>query len=342
MDIGMYIADLLRNQDAVSVPELGTFTKERIPGSYDRPNNSFLPPSYQVSFTDKLSDFSSLPEYISFRKNLSHSSAEYFIKKFTSGILDVLETSGIAEIKPLGIIRQKGNTLSFEPSATFNIAGKFYGLKPITDLKKAEAFPVNDPVAAAPTQGASIEDFINYQNQEEVENEEGHAAETKSNHTLFIILGTLVFGILAAGLLYFFNPQARNLFDSMFPGYVSTVPALPDSGRVNNTSRPVITDSVATSLPTGVPDSTLVDSVQITTEIIGAVFGKRSEAETYIETMKKKGFQARILEEMPGMLFKVSLGSFPDFQSAEQEFTRIRKEVSPDAWTTPYKSKKTQ
>ncbi len=358
MDIGIYIADLLRNQDEVSLPGLGTFTKERIPGYYDRTSNSFLPPSYQVSFTDKLSEASPLPDYISFRKNLSLSSAEYFVRKFTSGILDVLETSGIAEVKPLGIIRQKKENLTFERSETLDVAGRFYGLKPIPDLKTADALPVNDAVIPATTPNNSIEDFINYQNQEEVENEEVYTEDTKSNRFLLLILGAFLFGIAAAGLLYFFNPQTRNLVDSMLPGYVSnTIPATSDSGNVKNTSLPVPADSIAINQPINTPDSTVVDSVRsaapvkkapetvvvtTTIEIIGAAFGKRSEADIYIQNMRKKGLQARILEDMPGPLLKVSLASFPDLQSAQKELIRIKKEVEKEAWPTTYKSKKTQ
>ncbi len=356
MDIGIYIADLLRNQDEVSLPGLGTFTKERIPGSYDATSNSFIPPSYQVSFSDKLSDASPLPDYISFKKNLSLSSAEYFVKKFIAGILEVLETSGIAEVKPLGIIRQKSEALIFEPSTNYNVAGKFYGLKPIADLKKAIAPPADEQITPATTRVESIEDFINYQNNDEVEiEEEEYIEETKSNRFLLLILGAFVIAILAAGLLYFFNPRAQNFVNGMLSGSASTT--APDSTNVKNIPLPVTTDSATVNQPLNVPEKGEPDSLlskepvikeaepavaTTTIEIIGAAFGKRSEAETYITNMKKKGLDARILEDMPGPLFKVSLASFPNLQSAQNELIRIKKDVEKEAWTTPYKSKKTQ
>ena len=356
MDIGFYIADLLRNQDEVSLPGLGTFTKERVPGSFDRMSNSFRPPSYQVSFTNKLSDFNSLSEYISFKKNLSPSSAEYFVKKFTSGIFDVLQTSGIAEVKPLGIIRQKNENLTFEASANFEIAGKFYGLKPVVDLKNTIAPAIKDPVIPAAKQGGSIEDFITSQGDEEIDDEEVYVEETRSNRTLLIILGAFLFAVITAALLYLFNPVTRNLVDSMLARVVSSIPAKPDPGNVAKPSPIVTTDSLNTFPKAVVQDSTVVDSAErpavektpepvvetTTIEIIGAAFGKRSEAETYIQNMKKKGLQARILEDMPGPLFKVSLASFPDQQSAQKELNRIKKEVEKEAWTTKYKSKKTK
>ncbi len=357
MDIGVYIADLLRNQDEVSLPGIGTFTKKRVAGSYDQMSNSFRPPSYQVSFTNKLSDFNSLSEYIKFKKNLSLSSAEYFVKKFSTGIADLLQTSGMAEVNPLGIIRQKNETLTFEPSAIFEITGKFYGLKPLVDLRKAIAPVVEDAAVQIAIPGGSIEDFINSHGNEEIGNEELYTEETRSNRTLLIVLGAFIFAVIAAAMLYLFNPKARNLVDSLLPGYVSTIPTAPDFGSVNNTPLPVTTDSADTKPPASVKDSATVDSVPSlepiekkeepvmaspTIEIIGAAFGKRSEAEAYIKSMKKRGLEARILEDMPGPLLKVSLASFPDLPSAQKELIRIKKEVEKEAWPTPYKPKKTK
>lgn len=357
MDIGIYIADLLRKQDEVGLPGLGTFTKERIPGSYDRTSNSFLPPSYKVSFSDKISEFSSLPDYVSFKKHLSPSSAEYFVKKFSSGILDGLETSGIAEVKPLGIIRQESDSLTFEALATFDIAGKFYGLKPIRDRKKTDALPVNEPAIPAAIAGDSSEDFINFQSQEEIENEEESIEESKSNRFLLLIPGAFLFAVLAAGLLYFFNPRARNLVDSMFPKYVSSAPAQADSGNVEKLSPIVRPDSLNTIPQALVRDSSLTDSAASSApvekepephaavtkiEIIGATFKKRSEAEAYVRIMNAKGLSAKIAEDMPGKLFKVSLASFQDDQTAQNELNRIIKEVEKTAWIAKYKSKKTK
>ncbi len=77
-------------------------------------------------------------------------------------------------------------------------------------------------------------------------------------------------------------------------------------------------------------------------EIIGATFKKRSEAEAYVRIMNAKGLQAKIAEDMPGKLFKVSLASFQDDQTAQNELNRIIKEVEKTAWIAKYKPKKTK
>ncbi len=368
MDIGFYIADLLRNQDEVSLPGLGTFTKERVAGSYDISSNSFRPPSYQVSFNRKLNDFNSLSEHISAKKNLSPSSAEYFVKKFTSALLDLLQTSGTAEVKPLGIIRQNEDNITFEASSSFNVAGKFYGLKPIAEIKDPlppsvietspqggnDSGPLTEPVS--PPKGSFIEDFIAGQGSEEQEEEEEYVEEPRGSRTLLVILGAVLLVIITTALLYLFNPAAQTMLNGLFSGTTSavypaqvpdtntkaTTPVLTDSVNAQATAvQKIATDSLASPIPA--PAEGEREAVEITTyEIVGATFGKRSEAENYIKTMKGKGIQARILENMPGTLYKVSLASFPDYKTAQNELNRIVKEVEKSAWTTKYKSKKIQ
>ena len=48
MEIGLYIAELLSEQDEVSVTGLGTFTKERIAGKLDSQSNLFYPPPIKL------------------------------------------------------------------------------------------------------------------------------------------------------------------------------------------------------------------------------------------------------------------------------------------------------
>ncbi|SKB28885.1 HU domain-containing protein [Daejeonella lutea] len=356
MDIGIYIADLLRNQEEVSLPGLGTFTKQRIPGSYDSTNNSFLPPRYQVSFDDRLTEPSGLSDYISLKKNLSTSSAEYFVKKFAAGLSDLLETSGIAEVKPLGIIRQKSDALTFEPSTDFDIGGRFYGLKPIAELRKTVSQPVSEPIVPAAISTDSIEDFINYQGDEEIEDEQEYVEEPRRNRLLLLIIGAFLFGIIAAVLLYFFNPQTRNLIDKMLPTYSSSVPVKQPAETFEKPAPVVIPDSTKAILPSTTPDSAGFDSTSsvnpvikepvsapmIKIEIIGGSYGRRSEAEAYVKAMKAKGLDAKIAEDMPGKLFKVSLASFQDDQTAQNELNRIVQQVEKKAWIAKYKPKKTQ
>lgn len=356
MDIGFYIADLLKKQDKVSLPGLGTFVRHKIPGSYSQISNSFLPPSFELSFSNEILESDSLSEYISVKKNLSHSSAEYFVKKFTSGIFDSLQASEIAELNPLGVLRRKNEILTFETSTSLVISGNFFGLRQVSDLKSFVEPTVQQVATSSVYQGSSIEDFITgHGAEEEIGVEDDYAHERRGNPTLLIVLGVFVSAIIAGAMLYLLNPTVRNLVEQTFQQYASKIP-VQDSRNVPGISAPAMPDSKNTVPSVIVQDSSVIDSTatappkeELETvagitkiEIIGATFGKRSEAEAYVITMKKRGLPAKIAEDMPGKLFKVSLGSFSDDQSAQNELNRIVQEVEKTAWIAKYKSKKTQ
>jgi CCDC81-like HU domain protein/sporulation related protein len=343
MDIGFYIADLLLKQDEVSLPGLGTFTKERVAGSYDQSSNSFIPPSYQVSFDDTETNHDSLAEYISTQKNLSRSSADYFVRKFTSTVFDLLQTSGIAEVKPLGIIRQKDENLSFEASQNFDVGGNNYGLKTISDLKPV-SIPVRETVTDIPfIETISPEDIV--AEQETVEEEELQEPSRRSRPEVWVF-GSIVTILIAASLLYFFSPPVNTYIKGVFlqTKQGGNKPAAPAQ---NAPPAVVVTDSVDTP-----PDSSLNDSVKmnaaatetepavIAYEIIGGSFGRKSEADTYISQLKKNGIEAHIVENMPGKLFKVSLATFHDPGTAQTELARFQKEITKTAWIATVKPKK--
>lgn len=357
MDIGIYIADLLKKQDKVSLPGLGTFVRHKIPGSYNQISNSFLPPSFELSFSNEILESDSLSKYISVKKNLSSSSAEYFVKKFTSAIFDTLQTSETAELNPLGVLRQKNEILTFEASSNLQIAGKFFGLRPVSDIKSIVKPEIQQVDTTSVYQGDFIEDFITgHGAEEDFSGEEDFERESRGSRTLLIVLGVFIAAIIAGVLMFVFNPTVKNLVEQTFQVYTSKTP-VPDSRNSPASPTPAKPDSINAIPSVIVQDSSVIDSAaaiapirkepesveRITKiEIIGATFGKRTEAEDYVRTLQKRGIDAKIADDMPGKLFKVSLGSFSDDKSAQNELNRIVQEVEKTAWIAKYKSKKTQ
>ena len=50
--------------------------------------------------------------------------------------------------------------------------------------------------------------------------------------------------------------------------------------------------------------------------------------------------EAKIVENMPGKMLKISIGTFLDEESAEKELTRIHKKINKDAWIARVKPSK--
>jgi len=346
MEIGLYIAELLGEQDEVSVTGLGTFTKERIAGKFDNQSNLFYPPSYNLSFRKNTNSFSGLSEYISLKRSLSISSSEELVKKFTETILDILNSSDAVEINHLGSLHKENDHLAFKPSESFGIVDKYYGLKPISEHKIAIIPSSNQEILTDYRENPSPVE------ENELE-EEIYVDAPKARLIPILIISILAISASLFALFYFnqsFNQLIRNIISSNVTTSApvepvkTVIPAASDSLSTKTS----VTDSVvvindknqetAQKEISNKPVAVLLDekvpasNEGISYEIIVAAFARKKDAESYITEMSSKGYKAKIVENLPGKMMKISLGSFTDEQSANTELKQIQKDINKDAW----------
>jgi cell division septation protein DedD len=356
MEIGLYIAELLGEQDEVSVAGLGTFFKERVAGTFDKHSNLFYPPSYHLSFKKDVFSFSGLSEYISMKRSLSISSSEELIKKFTETILNVLNGSDAVEINHLGSLYKINDQLTFKPSDSFGIADKFYGLKPIPELK----------AAVIPQPEKDLKSEIT-ENRSQIENEETEEEvfEQAPKARLVPILVISFLAIIASLLALFYFDNSFNHFikDMLSPKVkpaaiiepIIDTTATPsaaadsiaeplDSSGTKNTAIQEETKPAVTTKPVTITLEEKVPVLEkdISYEIIVAAFSRKVDADTYIKEMSTKGYTAKVVENLPGKMMKISLGSFTEEEPATTELKRIQKEINKDAWIARVKPLKNQ
>jgi cell division septation protein DedD len=100
------------------------------------------------------------------------------------------------------------------------------------------------------------------------------------------------------------------------------------------------TQPAATVTPPAVNDTL----TKIHYEILGGAFGSLDEANIAIGNYKKLGIEARILNNVPGKLYKVTLGTFFDYQqavNAEDTLLKTKKISKNSISLQPYHPKKT-
>jgi len=346
MEIGLYIAELLGEQDEVSVAGLGTFFKERVAGTFDKQSNLFYPPSYHLSFKKDVFSFSGLSEYISLKRSLSISSSEELIKKFTETILNVLNGSDAVEINHLGSLYKIDDQLTFKPSDSFGITDKFYGLKPIAELNVALISPPAKDLEAEITENKS-------QIENEETEEEIYEQAPKARLVPILLISFLAIIASLFALFYFDNSFNHFIKDMLSPKVKPAAIIAPiidttttasvasdsiaeplDSSGTKKTAIQEETKPAVTAKPVTITleEKVTVLEKDISYEIIVAAFSRKVDAETYIKEMSSKGFKAKIVENLPGKMMKISLGSFTDEEPATIELKRIQKEISKDAW----------
>ena len=354
MDIAPYIADLLRQHDEVNVPSLGTFCKQRKSGFYDPEKKIFFPPSHGLVYKTA-DDNSLLASYISEKKNISSSTANYFIEKFVSQIKSLISTYGEAEIESLGTLKKSKDGYILIDVLNFDAEGEYFGLQPIKELSEVAAEPVSSP----PQELTVIEETkpdhaVNTDPVSEEVIKEGRKVSTASK-ILLIAASLILIGIIT----YLVYPKAFEMFrqetnipDRKIPAKQPVQATIPKTFEDSLAEADTIYQELTKQgFEVEKPRDTLdvsTDVTAITTEtpavtfeIIGAAFARRSEAETYVKLLKNKGVYAKIVENMPGSKLKISLGTFNDEASAKKELIRIQKELNKDAWIARVKPKKT-
>lgn len=349
MDIVFFITELLHHKNEVSIPFWGTFSWRNEPAKYHPENEEFIPPAESLEFKSHSEDNESLAEFISGQKNISLSSAKYFISKFVADIRKEFDDTGSVAFETLGVFKKEEDKIVFEPNAYLQITGNNYGLNLVKEIHLKQETP---QVVTIPADLYKDVDDGRY----EQEDGELLSPDRKSFFNINpLLLGAIIIVVAAIGI-YFFKPD--------FYRYLLE-PNVADTNRRNaikqeSSKLPPIVAASDTAANSTVKDSVRKDELfadtlikkedvvnvnlntQITYEIIGVAFNTRAEAENYVRVMNNKGHYAKIVDRMPGSKLKISLGSFSTDKEAQIELIKIKRDLNKDAWVARVKPKKTK
>ncbi len=347
MDIGFYIRELLLEQDEINVAGLGTFMKIRLAGSFNSSSHEFYPPSYQIFLKETETNDLSLIQFISVEKNLSYSSVEELIKKFSESILEHLNSSESAEIQHIGVLYKEDGLLKLRPSLSLGAIDHFFGLKPVSELKTEVLLAINEEMP------------VNNVNEDLEEEEEEEYEETNKTRPWIILFISFFAVLIAVSVLFYFNSDFNSFIKNKSAGIFHSkntveqaAPELIDSTKINSDSlknavdsASIVSDSLQQLTDTALTTANESDVLSNTSEVVNyeliiAAFSIKSEADVYIKQIGSKGIQAKIVENMPGKMLKISIGTFLDEESAQKELTRIHKKINKDAWIARVKPSK--
>ncbi|HXH99013.1 MAG TPA: SPOR domain-containing protein [Sphingobacteriaceae bacterium] len=364
MDIAIYISDLLRKHDELSVSGLGTFFKKSRAGYYDKQQQIFIPPGQQVKYRSDYAADSRLAEYISAEKHISIGSSEHFIEKFSEHIHTQLKTAQTFDVPPLGVFHNTNNIYSFIPSESLSVDHTFFGLNPVKDTVTAsDEVIINDPVITHAPLEVTEPDEASFEviepagevTVEEIAVEEELEADNTGSKRKFPLVAFIIPALLIAiTTLYFLSPATFKYLTEK-----------PGKSQVRKTVIPIgkpetFTDSIATAdsivqslgaqgFEVDEPRDTLKATIQsnpvipsgITYEIIGASLNSLTDADRMVRNFKSMGIDSRIIraKEKKRNNILISLGSFNTKKSARRELIRIKKDIEPGAYIFDYNNK---
>ncbi|WP_069658240.1 SPOR domain-containing protein [Arcticibacter eurypsychrophilus] len=337
MNISLYISELLKDYDEISLSDVGTFYKERTSAFFNESTGLFHAPSERICFKTTFNgQDDTLVHYISQVKKISEASSRYFINKFITQIQQSLSSFNEVEIQPIGLLKNSPSGLVLAQT-TDSITN--YGLTELKEFPFKVFIPLDKEVFEAQPSDQDSDHTI-----------------SKTWKVVFIILVLL---IISGSYFYIINPSIFNLTsDKPIPEQNAQsqikkqeTPAViqnadssmkdADSLKQNTTD---VQDSSSAALKTQLKPENGKNNISVSTinkvptlkskefYVIGASFGLPLEAKNYIKTLQKRGIKATIVEDTRRPKYKISLGSFHTYEEANIEKRQVQSNFNKEAW----------
>jgi nucleoid DNA-binding protein len=366
MDILFYLKELLKSHKTVSITGIGTLYKKKSPGKYDEIKHAFIPPSYTLSFTKDIHEPENLINLIAQKENIDFNTAKLQINEFVEKTLNELTEQQKVTLDGLGEFILTNNEITFIASKDGNFENEFYGFPILNETinpEEEKTTDVEENSDKVDQKDSDVSDLNSTLNPLDSENQTRYigkpftpnfdyedSSDEEMSKSLKISLRILsIIGIIALiiGLAYFFKPDffdntiLNNDDDALQTAAVVVVQQ--DSLIKKDTLANVDTNKIL-NLDTNLSLKNLPDTLdnKVTTyEVIGSAEKTQKRIDLVINRMKKRGIEAKALENIPGKLIKISLGSFTDFNLAKKYQDSLRKKLNnPEIYIQTIKPKK--
>ena len=367
MDVGYFISELLGQHGDVTVPGLGHFAHTRVNGYYNNSEEKFYPPSYTVQFDTQFVDDDILPQYIARNKNISLASSKYFTEKYVANLKQEATTSEVP-IANLGWLYTKDFKLLFRSNNALNTDPEFFGYPAVKMHKLDKKSAVSNRhsyLTAISSSDHQLEEEVEHFETNQEDDEAYLIERTKKRRRKIFIVSFVGLTALLAGLFYYlYNNYDRSVFslekqtakpktDSITkPKSALTVKDTANT-ITNDTTKTVkldsgkkelapLKDTVAAKIVNTAPSVVKDTIVGPHFEILGGSFNNVAEANTAIRNYKNMGFEAHILENVPGRKRKVTLGSYAtraEAVAAQQKILATGKIKASGIYIQPYNIK---
>jgi hypothetical protein len=348
VELSKYIKDILISRDNVIIPNFGAFEKTMLSARIDPNSGEMHPPQIGVVFRNDLKvDSGVLVKYIAEKENVGE---DKIIEEIRGQVLlweESLNQGQQVLLSGIGtLIKDSSGNITFESAITAADFPESYGL-PIINIKEKSVGgqPVEKKTEVIKPEIKKPEVKKVEVKKTPIKQRETIIPETKkttkSNKKLVVALIIVVpiVALIVLGALNFdyvkkqFNKTSqyvsgiisnKNVTDST----IGKSAVLKDSLSIDSTGNEtkailenytIIDESTNTKLT---PDSKDLDTFK-KVHIIAGSFKIKSFANRHRNILIKKGFKAEVLPENKG-LFRVSVASFNDVESAAKDFDRIK------------------
>lgn len=149
MDIDLLakmVKEIILDNDAVTLPGIGSFTAELIPSSFTDRGYAITPPYRKLGFTEKEGGDSLLTDFYAASNSVEKNEAAVIVREFLAEMKDLLKERKTMLLPGLGKLRAtRENIFFFVPDEELDIYPAGFGLEPVSLKSHAETDEAASP-----------------------------------------------------------------------------------------------------------------------------------------------------------------------------------------------------
>lgn len=305
MKLGIYIHQLLLENEAVIVPGFGAFISTYKPAEINEETAEISPPSKQISFNSTIRNNDGLlVGFVAESEGISHFDALRRIEKDREKILYRLDKGEKITLKKIGFLfLNEKNDIEFEPEIEENLLVDSYGL----DTTNVEEI-------------APETEHVENKNNDDSSAKTEYNKKRRKKGTGWLWLLLIFIPLIVAGYFILYKKQPGTpITKEERQDTVKTItenPEAPVDTAKAESIKPQEMDSLKTR-PSEI-DTVSVDSFESAKFIlVGGSFKEESNAEKYLLELKEKGFEPFHLGKR-GNFFIVGIGRYNTMEEANQ------------------------
>lgn len=330
--ISNIVADLLKSNECVTIPEFGAFVVNPSNAQIDMAKNRFTPPGKQVSFNKNISNNDGLvANALSQKEGISYKDSVTYLKGFVQTVQDELKQKTSFDFGEVGSFYLTAeNLLKFEPNtfqSPFEIGLEAFHLTPLSDaigIGKEEIKP------------ESVSPQIKYVSTLSSWGKVGWAVAALP------LIAYLAWVPAQSGVL---DKQKSFQFSDLNPfrtapceEYVARPAGL--TGLSLEGEELLFDDFDETTYKFAVAETTNVvneyvvpdlSMTELPYQIIGGCFGQKSNATRMVNKLNRKGFPAQIFDYKNG-LYRVTYGGYATMTEARMALREVKSIDNSSAW----------
>lgn len=299
MQLDVYIKDLLYRYECVIVPGFGAFLTHNEPACIDTETHTFYPPCKRISFNRQLqTNDGLLANYIAKSNQIPYESALQQIRQKASWLKHELSSGKTIAFSNIGHLEPDANgNVAFVPDASINYLTGSFGLASYNSpaIERAAETQKDTPVVPLSKPSRRIPIWR------------------------YAAVGLIAIGLASFSGMYFYadGVKQHNVAEKQKANQLLENKIQQATFVVNNP----------------LPELNIkVEKTYGNYHIVAGAFRVQENAESKIEQLKAKGFEARAIGINKYGLHQIVYGSFHDRLKALRQLRHIKNTDNPDAW----------